>query len=221
MKSHASSCARPSRRESDARRREESKSRSVDVARPRTRSCRRSASRACDEIADHLVLRVERDRATAGELGQRNSMRAAVEPQLDAVMHDAFAQHARRRRRIRAADRRYPAPARPARSVASTSARLRDSSTTESMPCEVQQMRKHEAGGSRADDADLRATRDRRVGVGRHETTASMPPAPCRRRRQRATHAADEIGGVVRAPRADVLRERPVRAQRPRLRHRR
>ena len=47
-----------------------------------------------DQVFHHLVLPVDGDGAAAGQLVHVDAMPAAVEAQLDAVMHEAFASHA-------------------------------------------------------------------------------------------------------------------------------
>src|SRR3954463_15566601 len=47
-----------------------------------------------DQILDPLVLRIDHDRAPAGELGEVDAMRAAAEPKVDAFVNEPFAIHA-------------------------------------------------------------------------------------------------------------------------------
>ena len=46
-----------------------------------------------DQILHHLVLAVDGDRATAGELAQRDAVALALELQVDAVVDEPFAVH--------------------------------------------------------------------------------------------------------------------------------
>ena len=46
-----------------------------------------------DQVLDHLLLAVDRDRAAAGERREVDPVAAAVEPQLDPVVHEALALH--------------------------------------------------------------------------------------------------------------------------------
>ncbi len=44
-----------------------------------------------DQVLDDLLLAVDRDRAAAGELGQRDPVPRAAEAQLDALVHEPLA----------------------------------------------------------------------------------------------------------------------------------
>ena len=46
-----------------------------------------------DQVLDDLLLAVDRDRAAAGEVAQRDPVALAAEPQLDAVVHEPLAMH--------------------------------------------------------------------------------------------------------------------------------
>src|SRR5216684_1597685 len=43
------------------------------------------------QVLDYLVLRVDHDRAPAGQLGERDAVRMPAEAQIDAMVHEALA----------------------------------------------------------------------------------------------------------------------------------
>src|SRR6478609_4612324 len=43
-----------------------------------------------DQVLDDLLLAIDGDRPAAGEITERDTMRGAIEPDLDAVMDEAF-----------------------------------------------------------------------------------------------------------------------------------
>ena len=87
-----------------------------------------------DQVLDHLLLAVDRDRPPAGEIGQRDPVALAVEAQLDAVMHQPLAVHPLPERRPRPAGPSSPCSSTPARTRCWTYSRSRNSRITDSMP---------------------------------------------------------------------------------------
>ena len=65
-----------------------------------------------DQVLDHLLLAVDRDRAAAREVGQRDPVALAAEAQLEAVVHHALAVQAVGHAELVPARRRCPARAR-------------------------------------------------------------------------------------------------------------
>jgi hypothetical protein len=106
------------------------------------------------------VLRIERDRAAASELGQRNPMTLSVESKLDAAMHRSLAEHpladAACTKEIDSALFQHAGAQR--RFDLGAAARFQHDRVD---TLEMKQVRKREARGSGADDADLRAARHR------------------------------------------------------------
>jgi len=86
-----------------------------------------------DQIPQELVLRVKDDAASAGQRREIDAVGPAAEAQADAAVHRALAHHAVANARGRQEIHR-PCSRTAARTVASMSARLRHSRTTESMP---------------------------------------------------------------------------------------
>ena len=84
-----------------------------------------------DQVLDDLLLAVDRDRAAAGQVAQRDPVALAAEPQLDAVVHQPLARASARRARPRPSGPSSPARARRrARAAARTRGRAPRGSPT-------------------------------------------------------------------------------------------
>ena len=106
-----------------------------------------------DQVLDHLVLRVDGDRA-AGELGERDAVAAAAEAQIDAFVHEALALHALAHAALRQqVDRALLEHAGADRGLDFLAAARLDHHRGDAL--EVQEVREEQAGRARSDDGDL------------------------------------------------------------------
>ncbi len=107
-----------------------------------------------DQILHHFLLRVHRDRAAAGQLGQVDAVPAPTEAEPDAVVPQSFTTqplaHAGLDHQVDSALLQH-ARAHALLNVLAAAALEDDGFNA----AQVQQMREHQAGGSRADDTDL------------------------------------------------------------------
>ena len=101
------------------------------------------------------MLGVERDHAPVGKVFEIDPVRASVEAQVEAVMHEAFALHALTGADlVHEVDRRLLEDGRPDGLLnLGTRAAFEDDALD---PAQMQQMGKQQARGPRSDDTDLR-----------------------------------------------------------------
>src|SRR5216110_1620391 len=111
-----------------------------------------------DQVLYHFVLGVDRDRLAAGQLGEIDAMAAAGKPQLDAVVHRAFALHALADAdRLEEIDSALLEHARADGGFDVRAAPILEHHRLDAFG--VKQVRKEKSGGARADDAYLSAHR--------------------------------------------------------------
>ena len=187
--SQRSSCVGALVAEADARA-ARSRGRAATTSSTSKRSVAAGVQARGDEVLDHLLLAVDRDRPPAGELGEVDAVPAPVEAQLEAVVDEALAVQALGDAGLVEQVDRRPARARPARTRASTysrAARLEDDRL------DALRGASRWASSSPAGPAPTiptwvsitRRRRPRRARAGRRRRRC-WPPAPRRRSRRAA-----------------------------------